>query len=155
MSSITFTLHKKKLSIAAENSTFSEKLFFQARLPKHDTLSTVDGKQVKIGYVQFVFDDPNYEADQIYFNDALEDIDTGSTSPPSISFYARVPSNIFALMRDSHPNSLLELTIQTAFMGAIRFNDPMGCAKIWDTLQQNPMPVESYEIIFEQPEDDA
>ncbi|MFZ3088456.1 MAG: hypothetical protein WA123_10380 [Methylotenera sp.] len=152
MSILTFTLHKKTLTVSARDGTFTEKLSFEARLPKRDSLSTHEGKQVKTGYVELVFEKPEYETEKIHFIDASEDIDTGSIYPPSVSFYAKVTPDIFALIRDSNPNALLSLRLQTEMMGPIQFNDPMGEAKLWDTSRQNPVVVESYEITLSQSE---
>jgi hypothetical protein len=153
MSMLTFTLHKKTLAVSAQDGAFIEKLSFEARLPKRDSLSTHEGKQIKTGYVEFVFEKPEYETEKIHFIDALEDIDTGSVYPPSISFYAKVTPEVFALIRDSNPNTLLSLKLQTEMMGAIQFNDPIGEAKLWDTSRQNPVVVKSYKITLSQPED--
>ena len=155
MSVITFTLHKKLLTISARDGAFTEKLSFEARLPKRDSLVTHDGKKVKIGYVEFVYEKPSYETEHLHFIDEMKDIDTGRTYPPSISFYAKVTPDIFAICRDSNPHVLLSLRVNTEMTGPIQFNDPMGNAKAWDTSRQNPVPVKSYEILLTHPESDA
>jgi hypothetical protein len=152
MSMLTFTLHKKTLKVSARDSRFTEKLSFEARLPQRDSLSTHEGKQIKTGYIEFVFEKPEYETEKIYFIDALQDIDTESIYPPSISFYAKITPDVFVLIRDSNPNTLLSLRLQTEMMGPIQFNDPMGEEKLWDTSLQNPVVVESFEITLSQPE---
>lgn len=146
MSTLRFSLHKKTLSVNSRDGAFTQKLSFEAKLPRQHSLSTHDGKQVTTGYVEFVFENPEYETATIHFIDAIEDIDTGSIDPPSISFYANVTPDVFTLMRDSAPNALLTLRLDTELMGAIQFNDPMGYEKVWDTSRQNPAVVESYEI---------
>lgn len=146
MSILTFTLHRKTLKVSALEGRFTEKLSFEARFPKGDSLSTQEGKQVKTGYVEIVFEKTEYETEKIYFIDASEDIDTGTVYPPSISFFAKVTPDIFALIRDSNTNTTLSLKLHTDMLGPIQFNDPMGEAKLWDTSLQNPVAVESYEI---------
>lgn len=155
MSMITFTLHKKALAISMWNGAYSQKLSFEARLPKRESLSTREGKDIRTGYVEFVFEKPTYETEKIHFVDGYQDKDTGRIDPVSISFYAQVTPEVFALIRDSDSSSLVELKIQIGLMGPIQFNDPMGDAKVWDTSFQNSVQVESYELVLSQPESDA
>lgn len=152
MSILTFSLHKKTLKVSARDGNFTEKLSFEARLSKRESLQTHDGKLVETGYVELVYEKQEYETENIHFIDTLEDIDTGRVYPPSITFNAKVTPDIFALIRDSNQNTILSLRLQTDMMGPIQFHDSMGEAKLWDTSRQNPVPVESYEITLSQPE---
>ncbi len=155
MSRITFTLHRKALAVSMLGGAYSQKLSFEARLPKRQSLSTREGKDIKTGYVEFVSEKPRYETEMLHFVDAMQDIDTGRIDPPSICFYAKVTPEIFALIRDSDSSSLVELRIQTNLTGAIQFDDPLGEAKIWDISRQNPVPVETFELVLSQPESDT
>ena len=98
---------------------------------------------------------PKIETEKIYFVDSMEDMDTGASNPPSISFYAQLTPEIFNVIRDANTNAAIELRLQTGMMSAIQFNDSMGKAKLWDTSAEKCVSVESYQIILSQPENEG
>jgi hypothetical protein len=148
MTTITLTLQRKTLTVRVDSGVYTQKLSFQARLPKGHRLYTHEGKEVSSCYVELVAEKPKYETETIWFIDAIKDPDTGAIDPPSISFYALVAPELFALIRDSHPSLSHELRIHTQFLGALQFDDPLGFAIKWDTSLQNPVPVTSYELVL-------
>lgn len=155
MSCLTLTLQQKLVSIRAENGNFVSKVSFKAALPKGERLSTADGKDVSSGYIEFIVEKPAHETDCLWFNDRLEDPDSGSIDPPNISFYARVSSDVFAYIRDAHPAAAIQLRLHFDFTGPIQFDNPLGTCRSWDTARQNPVPVNSYELMFSSTEGDA
>lgn len=104
------------------------------------------------GYVEFIAEKPKYETESIWFIDEMKDPDTGAIHPPSVSFYALVTSEFFSLIRDSHPSLTFELRVNTEFLDPLQFDDPLGTAIRWDTSRKNPVPVQSYELLFTSPE---
>lgn len=148
MSNLTFTLQQKSLSIRIESGLYAQKLSFQALLPKKYRLYSHEGKEVRAGHVTFFTQAPNHDTESIWFIDEIEDPDTGVVGPPSIEFYTLVSQELFSLLRDSNNDSLVELHINTSFYGAIRFADSLGYDAKWDTSIENPVPVESYEVIL-------
>ena len=104
------------------------------------------------GYVEFIAEKPKYETESIWFIDEMKDPDTGAIHPPSVSFYALVTSEFFSLIRDSRPSLTFELRVNTEFLDPLKFDDPLGTAIRWDTSRKNPVPVQSYELLFTSPE---
>jgi len=155
MTSVTFALHRKTHSVRVEAGAYSHKLSFQLRIPKGHRLYTHDGKEVRSGYVEFVAEKPKHETGSIWFIDEMKDPDTGAIDPPSLSFYALITTEFYSLIRDSHPSLSFELRITTEFLGPLQFDDPLGTTIKWDTSRQNPVPVQSYELLFTSPASDA
>lgn len=155
MATVSLTLQHKKLFVRVESGVYAQKLSFRARLPKGHRLYSHDGKEVSGCYLELVAEKPKYETETLWFVDAIKDPDTGAFDPPGISFHALVAPDLFALIRDSHPSLSYELRIHTHLLGALQFDDPLGFAIKWDTSIQNPVPVESYELVLSASESDA
>jgi hypothetical protein len=155
MTTLTLTLQRKSLTVRVESGVYAQKLSFQALLAKEHSLCNHEGAEVCSGYVELVAQKPKYETEAIWFVDAVKDPDTGVIDPSSISFYALVAPELFALIRDSHPSLSYELRIHTQLLGALRFDDPLGFAIKWDTSLQNPVPAKSYELVLGVPTSNA
>ncbi len=146
MTTFSLLLLRKTECIEASPEGFKHKLTFEARLPPREKLASHAGEEVSQGYVELTTSQPRFGGPTLMFAQATRDPDTGKTFPPSISFYALVPESIFAALLNAPPAAKYTLNLSTELMGAIRFNDPMGFEKVWNTEEQNPVTVPYFDF---------
>jgi hypothetical protein len=146
MSTISLVLRGKTERIEASPEGFLHSLTFEAHLPPGEKLMSHAGEVVTHGYVEIRTNQPRFSGPMLMFSKAMLDPDTGKAFPPSISFYAAVPEDIFAAILGAPVGATYQLNLSTDLLGAIRFNDVMGLEKIWNTEQQNPVAVPNFEF---------
>jgi hypothetical protein len=115
-------------------------------------LRTVDGREIRSGYVEFASEKPEYPTEVLWFAAENKDRDTGKVSPPSFSFYALAHPDLFALLRDAPLGLSFELHVSTDLLGPIQYCDHLGLGVSWDTSRADPVPVKSYEVLISNPE---
>ena len=77
----------------------------------------------------------------------MHDPDSGKTSPRSFSFYAVIPLQSFAVLRDLPTSASVVVHVSTDIMGAIQFSSISGSEMTWQTESQTAVPVSYYEFI--------
>lgn len=154
MSTLTLNLDKKSYQVTFDGSGFIEKIIFSGNLPNGKTLVLDKTERISKFYVEFNIQKPSYETEVLSVSDSLIDADSGSRYPASVSFYAVLERDIFEKIRTTPHAMQSKLRIDTPFMGALRFEDLMGDELVWESSIAKTIPVESYEIIISQPENE-
>ena len=151
MSIIALRLTKRTVLISVKNAVYAQKISYHATFPEYQTLTTADGIAVCEGYVEFLCESPIYETETLHFIGEISDPDGGKKLPPSISFYALLPQNLFIRLRDMESDLSIELRLSIHQMNPMKYGDSMGEHTIWDTELGNPVKVDSYEIVIASP----
>ncbi len=144
---LTFELIKKTFRARVDDAGVKQILTFIVRFEQRERLLTSAGELIKYGYIEFVLDESRTNSSQLLFTTARKDTEFGD-SPPSISFYALLPPDLFDVVRNADKEAKTILHIQMKdFDGAIRYGyDPDGYEKVWDVDRENPVRPESFEI---------
>lgn len=146
MSTFSFLLLQKTERIEASPAGFLHRLTFEARFPLREKLTSHLGEHVERGFVELATSQPRFDGPTLKFAKATRDPDTGKTYPPSISFYAVVPQNIFDSLVKAPQTARITLNLSTELMGAIRFNDSLGYEKVWNTDQQSAVQISYFDF---------
>jgi hypothetical protein len=148
MSSITFDLFNKTLHIVWYEHEYVERLQFRISPTAGEELRTNSGLLIEDGVAEFCVDRTRFPAPTLCYAEQIEDPDTGKLHPATVCFYARMHPDLFNRLLVAPQEATAKLHVSTELLGPIKFADPLGHKKEWQTEESKQLQPTSFEIVL-------